>query len=81
MTLLTTVFALMPDLPPTPQMLLDFSDELANLLETSIQYIRYVLSPLLTFVVLVVVSAVFMGEHLYHAIMWILRKIPILGIK
>lgn len=79
--LLTTVFVAMPNIPPVPQALLTFADQFHSVIQTSIQFIRYILSPELTFVVLVVVGAIMLAEPAYHGIMWILRKIPALGIK
>ena len=79
--LLTTVFVVMPDLPATPEFLISLQDGFNNILLQTIQFIRYFLSPQLTFVMLVVVAAVFASEPIYHGIMWILRKIPVLGIK
>lgn len=79
--LLTAVFVTMPNLPPTPEVLVAIQNGFNDLLLMSIQFIRYFLSPQLTFVMLVVVGAVFASEPVYHGIMWILRKIPVLGIK
>ena len=79
--LLTTVFVVMPDLPATPELLIAIQDGFNNILLQAIQFIRYFLSPQLTFVVVMVIAAVFASEPIYHGIIWILRKIPVLGIK
>lgn len=79
--LLTAVFMVMPDLPATPESLIAIQDGFNNILLQAIQFIRYFLSPQLTFVVVMVIAAVFASEPIYHGIMWILRKIPVLGIK
>ena len=79
--LLIAVFTVMPDLPPTPEVLISIQNGFNDILLVAIQFIRYFLSPQLTFVMIVVVAAVFASEPIYHAIMWILRKIPVLEIK
>ena len=79
--LLTTVFIIMPDFPATPELLISMQEAFNNILLQAIQFIRYFLTPQLTFVSSVVIIAVFASEPIYHAIMWILRKIPVLGIK
>lgn len=79
--LLVTVFAVMPDLPATPETLVYIQNTFNDVLLFAIQFIRYFLTPQLTFVMVMVIIAVFAFEPVYHGIMWILRKIPILGIK
>lgn len=79
--LLTVVFVAMPDLPATPEFLVTMQQAFNDILLNAIQFIRYFLTPQLTFVSLVVIIAVFASEPVYHGIMWILRKIPVLGIK
>lgn len=79
--LLTVVFVVMPDLPATPEFLVTMQQAFNDILLNAIQFIRYFLTPQLTFVSLVVIIAVFASEPVYHGIMWILRKIPVLGIK
>lgn len=79
--LLTVVFVAMPDLPATPEFLITMQQAFNDVLLNAIQFVRYFLTPQLTFVSLVVIIAVFASEPVYHGIMWILRKIPVLGIK
>lgn len=79
--LLTVVFVAMPDLPATPELLISMQEAFNGILLNAIQFIRYFLTPQLTFVSLVVIIGVFASEPIYHGIMWILRKIPVLGIK
>lgn len=79
--LLTAVFVVMPDLPATSELLISMQEAFNSILLNAIQFIRYFLSPQLTFVVVMVIAAVFASEPIYHGIMWILRKIPVLGIK
>lgn len=79
--LLATVFVVMPDLPPTPDILIAMQDTFNLFLHKVVQLIFYFLTPTLAFASLLIVSAVFASEPVYHGIMWILRKIPVLGIK
>lgn len=79
--LLSAVFLLMPDLPPVPEALISMQDSFNVLLHKVVQLFFYFLTPNLAFVGLIVISAIFVSEPIYHGIMWILRKVPVLGIK
>ena len=79
--LLTAVFALTPNFPPIPPSLVAFNATLDTILTQGIQFVRYILTPEITFLVVLVSIGVFVAEPAYHGTMWILRKIPILGIK
>lgn len=79
--LVSIVFAVMPDLPPTPDYLILLQDSFNEFLHRVMVFIFYFLSPNLAYASLVVVAAVFASEPIYHGIMWVLRKIPVLGIK
>lgn len=78
---LLAAFALMPDFPATPQSVIDTGNTVITFVMDVVQIFRYVLSPLLFWAGLVVILAIFAVEPVYHGIMWVLKKIPILGIK
>lgn len=79
--LLSTAFMLTPDLPPTPDYLILLQDSFNEFLHRVMGFIFYFLSPNLAYASLIIVAAVFASEPIYHGVMWVLRKIPVLGIK
>jgi len=79
--LLVTAFALMPDLPETPQVFLDISDLTVNFLNNFLALCNYLFSPLLFRAFLLILVLYLAFEPIYYLVMWILRKIPVLGIK
>lgn len=81
MTILGIGFAMMPTLPPVPPELIAFQNGFNDILLNAIQFLRYFYSPMLMWLALGVISTVFLAEPIYHAAMWVLRKIPVLNIK
>ena len=79
--LITTAFAVMPPLPATPPYLLSFNEQLADILQNGVLFLQYLFTPILLTTTIVVIIAIFAAEPIYHSIMWILRKIPMVGIK
>lgn len=79
--LIIGVFAIVPPLPPVPIGLTRFNEQLEQVLTEAINIIRYVLTPELTFTTVAILIAVYAFEPIYHGVMWILRKIPGLGIQ
>lgn len=79
--LLTTVVALMPNLPPIDPGIAAVGDSVLAYMSQAYFLLAYLFSPvLLGFAISAAVSVLFF-EHIYHGIMWVLRKIPVLGIK
>lgn len=79
--LLTTALALMPDLPPIDPSIVAVGESINQFAGQASFLLNYIFSPILvTFAVSAAVGIIFF-EHIYHGIMWILRKIPVLGIK
>lgn len=81
MTILGIGFAMMPALPPVPPELIAFQNGFNDILLNAIQFLRYFFSPMLMWLALGVIITVFLAEPIYHAVMWVLRKIPVLNIK
>jgi hypothetical protein len=79
--LLTTVFIAMPPFPATPDILIDMSNQLAAMIHQAMGVITYLLSAPILYATVIVVIGVFTAEPAYHTIMWVLKKIPVLGIK
>ena len=79
--LIISVFALMPDLPATPQVLVDSTNLLVSLISNFVGLYKYTMTPVLALVSVVLSIAIFAFDPIYKVSMWILRKIPVLGIK
>lgn len=79
--LIISVFTLMPDLPATPQILIDSTNLLVSLISNFVGLYKYTMTPALALVSIVLSIAILAFEPIYKVSMWILRKIPVLGIK
>lgn len=79
--LIISVFILMPDLPATPQILIDSTNLLVSLISNFVGLYKYMMTPALALVSIVLSIAILSFEPIYKVSMWILRKIPVLGIK
>lgn len=79
--LLTTVIALMPNLPPIDPAIEAVGDSIMGFMSQAYFLLAYIFSPpLLVFAFTSAIGILFF-EHIYHGLMWVLRKIPVLGIK
>lgn len=74
-------FAMMPDLPPLNPTIESLSDQMIGLISQAVNVLVYLLTPTLYYAVIATIIAVFTFEHIYHAVLWVLRKIPGLGIN
>lgn len=79
--LIVAVFLVMPDLPATPQVLVDSTDLLVNVLSQIVGIYKYIMSPALALVSITIIIAIFAFEPIYKVSLWILRKLPVLGVK
>lgn len=79
--LILAIFLVMPDLPATPQVLIDSTDLLVNILSQFVGVYKYIMSPSLAFISVTMIIAIFAFEPIYKIALWVLRKIPVLGIK
>lgn len=75
------ILAFVPDLPQAPEFLLSFSDLLTNILRDFSSIYRYIMSPMLALFSLTLIVALLTFEPIYHMIIWILKKLPVVGIK
>jgi hypothetical protein len=76
-----TIFAIIPDFGPASPAITSGGDWLLNNLGNAIAIIYWALSPPLAIAISTVLLAVFLFEFVYHPIMWIIKKLPFLGIK
>lgn len=81
LALLLAAFVALPPLPATPQVMIDIGDTFIDGVVNFINLMHYIFHPVLFRAFLVVTFLIFFFQPIYSGIMWILRKIPVLGIK
>ena len=79
--LILAIFLVMPDLPATPQVLIDSTDLSVNILSQFVGVYKYIMSPSLAFISVTMIIAIFAFEPIYKIALWVLRKIPVFGVK
>ena len=79
--LILAIFLVMPDLPATPQVLIDSTDLLVNILSQFVGVYKYIMSPSLAFISVTMIIAIVAFEPIYKIALWVLRKIPVFGVK
>ncbi len=79
--LILAIFLVMPDLPATPQVLIDSTDLLVNILSQFVGVYKYIMSTSLAFISVTMIIAIFAFEPIYKIALWVLRKIPVFGVK
>jgi len=79
--LMAFAFGMFGDLPATPGWLENVADGAINLMSFGIYTLSWLFTAELFFGTLIIVGAVMAWEPVYHLVMWVLRKIPILNIK
>ena len=79
--LILAIFLVMPDLPATPQVLIDSTDLLVNILSQFVGVYKQSMSPSLAFISVTMIIAIFAFEPIYKIALWVLRKIPVFGVK
>ena len=79
--LMSFVFGLFGNLPPTPEWLEGIASGAIDLFTFGIYTLSWLFTPELFFGSIAIVGAVMAWEPVYHLVMWVLRKIPLLGIK
>lgn len=79
--LILAIFLVMPDLPATPQVLIDSTDLLVNILSQFVGVYKYIMSPSLAFISVTMIIAIFAFEPIYKIALWVLCKIPVFGVK
>lgn len=79
--LIILVFTFMPDLPATPQILVDSTNLLVDLISNLVGVYKYLMTPSLALISITLSIAIFAFEPIYKVSMWILKKLPILGVK
>jgi len=79
--LVTYVVGFMPNLPPIDPGIVAVGDSINGFMSQAYFLLCYIFSPVLVVFAITAGIAIMTFEHIYHGIMWILRKIPVLGIN
>jgi hypothetical protein len=81
MSLLATIFSALPTLPAMSTTITGLTTSLMAFIETPLNVLKGLLGQSFFIAVSTLLIGLFAFEWIYHGIMWILRKIPILAIK
>lgn len=79
--LFIAVFAALPSLPPIPSEIESVGNTFIDGIGMSFNLLLYIFNPAVFMACFTVFFGVLFFEPIYNGIMWILRKIPVLGIK
>jgi len=75
------VFGILPDVPPIPTAIADASQDVIDFVGQGTSLLAVIFTPALLSAAVVVILAMFFFSKVYHVTMWVLKKIPLLGIK
>jgi len=79
--LMSFVFGLFGNLPPTPIWLEGVADSAIDLFMFPMYTLSWLIGAHLFFGTLALIVVVMTWEPVYHLTLWVIRKIPVLGIK
>jgi hypothetical protein len=80
-TFVIAIFSPLPTVPATPQAIIDGGAWVTTTIGEVISVLNMLYTPTLLAACMIVIIAAFNFEMIYHAIMWILRKIPMINMK
>jgi len=80
-TVYTTVLGVLPNLPQTPQAVIDGGQWAIDQITAVGSLLEMIVSTPLLVATMVVVAGIYLFEFVYHSVMWVLKKIPMLAIK
>lgn len=80
-SMLKTIFGVLPNVPATPAIIVTSGNWATDQVVQVVSLLRMVYSTPLFNALLVVAVGIISFESVYHLIMWIIRKIPMLSIK
>jgi len=76
-----SIFSVLPTIPATPTALSDGGQWIIDQIVLLTSVLRMFLGTTLFTAIIVVLIAIFTFEWIYHTVMWIVRKIPVINIK
>lgn len=80
-TVLSTLFNLLPSLPAMPEIINYYWAEFITILGNGLSFLMVFCVPEVVMACLGIVIAIFLFDEMYDVILWFIRKIPFLGIK
>jgi len=80
-TLLTSVFGVLPSLPATPTEVQNIGETATVFIAYPVRVLAYIYGWDLFWIVVGLAILLWQFRRAYHVIMWILRKIPALGLS
>lgn len=80
-TMLKSIFGILPNVPTTPVAIVNAGSWASDQIVQVVSLLRMVYSTSLFNALLVIGVAIIGFESVYHLVMWIIRKIPMLSIK
>jgi len=78
--LLNSVLSLLPDLPDMPEVIVNASSWILQYIAIGADLAVAVLGQAFLNAILLVIVLLFTYEQVYHLVIWVLRKIPVIGI-
>ena len=81
LALLAFAFGIFGNIPPTPTWLEGVSDTLVDIIIWPVQILAGLLGGHLFFGTIILLGVVMAWEPVYHLVMWVLKKIPVVNIK
>jgi len=78
--LLNAVLGLLPDLPDMPQIIIDYSSWILEYISNGADLVVAVIGQAFLNAILLVIVLLFTYEQVYHLIIWVIRKIPVISV-
>jgi len=75
------IFYVLPTIPATPQAVVDGGNWVITTIGGVMGILNMLFTPTLMAAVVLIAIGIFNFEWIYHSVMWVLKKIPILNIK
>lgn len=80
-TLLTSLFNLLPELPAMPEVITSYWSQFVEIFNSGISFLMYFLVPEVLYACLGITLALFIFDETYDFILWFIKKIPFINIK
>lgn len=74
-------FSIMPNVPPLPQAIIDSLNGYLDIMLSGVGVVRYLISDTLFNAIIIVGIAILIFDYAYSILLWVIRKIPFIGIK
>lgn len=76
-----SIFSILPTLPDMPEVIITSVDWAIDLIVGTVSLFNQIYSPPLFVAIVTISFGLIAFENIYHTIMWILKKIPMLAIR